>query len=227
MLTSSIFDIDFLHNEAPVHNANLLRQQPVRPYFFVYASHTSLDVLLEEKYHIFIEAGTHNELNSSLSQIVSDSPDLALCTSSKSAYGKPVAAAFTRSLVGRFGLGNTPAFHIETCLQEAITNAIIHGNLEVASKFSTAEEMETHYSLIEHKLTLMPYQNRRVTALVWDYESHLEIAIRDQGNGFDILEQQTESDLPHGRGLKLIQSMAEKIWIGRDNKTLHMTFNCQ
>lgn len=81
-------------------------------------------------------------------------------------------------------------FHVQLAIEEAVVNAITHGNKESSEK---QVEVELRVSKRE---TLM--------------------RIRDQGAGFrpDLLPDPTDEehlDVPHGRGVMLIRQMMDKV----------------
>ena len=68
-------------------------------------------------------------------------------------------------------------------LEEALANALYHGNLEIASELrSTAG----YRDLIRQRLSQSPYQERRIEVEARITRSEAAFAIRDEGAGFDL-----------------------------------------
>ncbi len=116
----------------------------------------------------------------------------------------------------RFGLiDDRDRMRIQVALEEALLNAIVHGNLEVSSRLRELEGDIFEQAIIERK-GLEPYRSRRVT-LVAEY-THLgaRFVIRDEGPGFDVdkVRNPTEDDaiaLASGRGILLMRSFMDTI----------------
>jgi len=104
---------------------------------------------------------------------------------------------------------------IGVALHEALTNAILHGNLELDSALREQEEKH-YYQLARERRNQEPYHSRRVfvTAILNHEEAHF--TIRDEGNGFDpsTLPDPTDPEnlgRVHGRGLLLIQTFMDRV----------------
>jgi CheY-like chemotaxis protein/anti-sigma regulatory factor (Ser/Thr protein kinase) len=100
-------------------------------------------------------------------------------------------------------------------LHEALTNAILHGNLEVSSALRETDEKQYH-RLADERRTQAPYRDRRVfvTATLTRHEA--TFVVRDEGNGFDpaLLPDPTDpANLGRvsGRGLLLIQTFMDRV----------------
>jgi anti-sigma regulatory factor (Ser/Thr protein kinase) len=100
-------------------------------------------------------------------------------------------------------------------LHEALTNAILHGNLEVSSDLRETDEKQYHRLALERR-TQSPYRERRVfiTATLTRHEA--TFVVRDEGQGFDpaLLPDPTDpANLGRvsGRGLLLIQTFMDRV----------------
>ena len=200
--------------------------QAQSPYFFLLTSRHALPEILKAHHHIFMEVGRQAALDISLTRILEQSPGFAICMTTASAYHTGMAHHATVALGMRFGVPYHKIMQMETCLQEAVVNAIVHGNLGIDSDFDSRENMDVHYMRIERQLKHEPYRYRRVTVCAWEDESGLRVGVTDQGQGFSLPEGRPGHLLPHGRGLHLIQTIADKAWVDEDRRTLLMTFTC-
>jgi CheY-like chemotaxis protein len=100
-------------------------------------------------------------------------------------------------------------------LHEALTNAILHGNLGVGSELRETDEKKYH-RLIEERQSIAPYRDRRVYLTASLTRKEAKFVIRDEGDGFDpaTLPDPTDpSNLGHvsGRGLLLIQTFMDHV----------------
>lgn len=104
---------------------------------------------------------------------------------------------------------------IGTALMEALTNAMIHGNLEVGSELKD-EGSEPYHRLIESRRAELPWRDRVVHCRAELDPGGVQYVIRDEGPGFDVkaLPDPTrpESMLKaRGRGLFLIHAFMDEV----------------
>lgn len=202
-------------------------EPPIRhasPYFFILGKNSSLNDVLNTNQHFFLEVGAYQPLEASLEQLVAHAPDFALCMTTHSAYYSGMAHAVSLVLNQRFGFLSYKSMEIETCLQEAIMNAIVHGNLGIESGFSSPQAMESYFQKIKDQLEVPLYKNKRITVTASEYNDHITIGVSDQGEGFSIGESVIEHTRPHGRGVLLMRSMADKVWVEKERRTVFMSF---
>ncbi len=104
---------------------------------------------------------------------------------------------------------------IGMALDEAITNAIYHGNLEVESKLKDSEE-DAFYQLVKQRNSETPFCERVVKIEATFAPNEFQISITDQGPGFepgDVPDCREEENLTKlsGRGLFLIRSFMDEV----------------
>lgn len=115
-----------------------------------------------------------------------------------------------------FSLGDaTTSMRVAIALEEALSNALYHGNLECSSDLRQDDE-RVFYRLAEKRRTIEPYCSRRIHVETRINRDELCIDIRDEGPGFDvaILDKPFDpEDLTRigGRGLLLIQSFLDEV----------------
>ncbi len=113
--------------------------------------------------------------------------------------------------------GNLPSWSDRDRLQfgmamdEALVNAMHHGNLEVDSKLRECEDGKDYYEMIRVRRSESPFCHRRVRVEAEFSENHICVQISDDGPGFDPgqIPDPTDEDNLHkvsGRGLFLIRS---------------------
>lgn len=198
------------------------------PFFFMLGQQQTITDILAHPYKHFYEIAPRPHIERMVQHVLAHAPDFSLSLSTQSAYHNGMAHMLTQSLQRRFGLCDQKAAHVETCLQEALSNAIIHGNLEMQGLLTSLDSFERYYETVAQRVTLAPYSERRIHIMVWNHERSLELAVTDEGTGFDTLPDMNRTPSPHqksGRGLQLIQSLASRARIAADRHTLCMDFN--
>ena len=103
---------------------------------------------------------------------------------------------------------------VEVALEESITNAIIHGNLEVSSRLKE-RSFEEFDEEIKRRTKAPPYQDRKVN-VAYDYsDGRAVFQISDEGPGFKwekyMTDGESEDLLPHGRGIIIMRTFATSI----------------
>jgi CheY-like chemotaxis protein len=104
---------------------------------------------------------------------------------------------------------------VTVALREALSNAIIHGNLEVGSELRDGDGGAYH-ALIEQRRRTDPYQNRSVHVVAEESRSEAVYVIRDEGPGFDAANLPDPTDPANldkvsGRGLLLIKTFMDEV----------------
>lgn len=104
---------------------------------------------------------------------------------------------------------------VGVALQEALTNAIYHGNLEVSSDLRQDDE-RVYYQTADERRHLIPFRDRRVTVHARFERDAATYTIRDEGPGFDTssLDRPIElEDLMRvgGRGMLLIRTFMDEV----------------
>lgn len=105
---------------------------------------------------------------------------------------------------------------IGMALDEALVNAMHHGNLEVDSSLRDGDDEREYYDLIRARKTAEPFRHRRVRVEAEFSERHICVQISDDGRGFDpnkIPDPTSDSNLHKvsGRGLFLIRSFMDQV----------------
>jgi CheY-like chemotaxis protein/anti-sigma regulatory factor (Ser/Thr protein kinase) len=115
-------------------------------------------------------------------------------------------------------------------LHEALTNAILHGNLELDSGLRENDEKE-YYRLSVARRSLAPYSDRHVYVTARFTREELAFTIRDEGNGFDPNTLPDPTDPKNlgkvsGRGLLLIQTFMDRVQHNGKGNEIIMTKRC-
>ena len=109
----------------------------------------------------------------------------------------------------------TARTRVGVALQEALANAVYHGNLEVSTDLRQDDERE-FYDLAEARRSLEPYRDRKVHVQARFERDEATYVIRDEGPGFDTssLDREIEpEDLMRigGRGMLLIRTFMDEV----------------
>lgn len=104
---------------------------------------------------------------------------------------------------------------VGVALQEALTNACYHGNLEVSSELREVNYRD-FYDLARERMSLFPYCERRIRVAAEYSQECALFEIEDEGPGFDPLVIPNPTDArnlekPSGRGLLLMQMFMDEV----------------
>lgn len=105
---------------------------------------------------------------------------------------------------------------IGMALDEALVNAMHHGNLEVESCLRDGDNEREYYDQIRARKSVAPFRHRRVRVEAEFSDRHICVQISDDGRGFDpsqIPDPTSECNLHKvsGRGLYLIRSFMDQV----------------
>jgi anti-sigma regulatory factor (Ser/Thr protein kinase)/CheY-like chemotaxis protein len=127
-------------------------------------------------------------------------------------------ALFQEAILGTGICDQAESIRVNMALEEAMLNAIYHGNLEVSSKLRNDPDRgdEPYRELIEQRRKQSPYKDRKVTVHSTITREQAKFIITDQGPGFDpgSLPDPTDPDnieLASGRGLLLIRTFMDEV----------------
>ena len=107
------------------------------------------------------------------------------------------------------------AVRLGMAVEESISNAIIHGNLEVGSDLREHEDGR-YDDLIRERAVMLPYCERRVQIMVHATPQTICIEVEDEGPGFNAKDLADPTDPENllrasGRGLLLIQAFMDEV----------------
>ena len=124
--------------------------------------------------------------------------------------------AHLRSYLDRLGLCNeTEMTRVCIALEEALLNAILHGNLEMSSDLRQDGEV-AYYHLAEVRRRIAPFRDRQVLCTARLSRAEVSVTIRDEGPGFDPSTLPDPTDPANlgrvgGRGLLLIRTFMDSV----------------
>ncbi len=137
----------------------------------------------------------------------------------------PLVGYFLTNLE-RVGFGDEVVrTQVGIALMEAISNAMIHGNLEVESELR-AHQPDAFDRLVNRRRMQLPYSKRRVTCTAKQSPQDVEFTIQDEGPGFkhfSLPDPTAPENLlrASGRGVMLIRTFMDVVkYNGKGNQMI-------
>ncbi len=115
---------------------------------------------------------------------------------------------------------------VAVALREALSNAILHGNMEISSALRE-QDGNAYYALLEQRRSEEPYEDRFVHVIAKESRSEAVYVIRDEGPGFDPASLPDPTDpanleKPSGRGLLLIRTFMDEVRHNKEGNEITM-----
>jgi CheY-like chemotaxis protein len=136
----------------------------------------------------------------------------------------PPLVAYLQENMARLEFGDDSLrTQVGVALMEAVSNAMIHGNLEVGSELRRSDPAAYH-ALLQRRRRESPHAERRVVCHVKESTDRIEYTIKDEGPGFDpeSLPDPTAAQNVlevSGRGIMLIRTFMDEVrFNGRGNQ---------
>jgi CheY-like chemotaxis protein len=114
-----------------------------------------------------------------------------------------------------WGIDRTDRLRSGTAFEEALLNALYHGNLEVSSDLKEIDHA-AFYKVVNERRVSPPWRDRKIHISVRLTLDDVEVKIRDEGPGFDPskLPDPTDPenlDRPSGRGVMLMRAFMDDV----------------
>jgi anti-sigma regulatory factor (Ser/Thr protein kinase) len=157
---------------------------------------------------------------------------LTLTLTTRAAFRFRVVKVLVAALASRLSLPEELSERIHTATQEALMNAVLHGNLKiVASKRHDLAGLLALHETID-SLLADDEIGRRVVGIraVWN-ASRLDVVVRDSGDGFELSElpsseeRSVDDAVASGRGLKVLTTMCDRFSLMRAGQAVKMGFD--
>ncbi len=121
----------------------------------------------------------------------------------------------------------TDLIRISSALNEALVNAMDHGNLELSSSLREGIDDNRYYELRSQRRRTPPYCDRKVHVFVDITRERLLCVIRDEGRGFNprgLPDPRDPTNLKRmsGRGLLLIHTFMDEVYHNDKGNELRM-----
>jgi CheY-like chemotaxis protein/anti-sigma regulatory factor (Ser/Thr protein kinase) len=143
----------------------------------------------------------------------------------------PSLINYVQSIVCSMGLcDDADAIRVCIALEEAMRNAIFHGNLELTSE-QREGDTEVYQRLVSERTSRSPYRNRQLSITVDVTPTRGMFTIRDQGPGFDPRKLPDPTDPANlervsGRGLLLMRTFMDDVQFNETGNQVTMTKRC-
>lgn len=114
---------------------------------------------------------------------------------------------------GRFD--ESECHRLSTALDEALTNACYHGNLEVRSEIRE-HDARAYRALARERRLAAPYRDRRIHVSMGLESDAVRFVVRDEGRGFDVAgvrdpTRPEQLERPTGRGIFLMKTFVDDV----------------
>jgi CheY-like chemotaxis protein len=121
---------------------------------------------------------------------------------------------------------DTSRIQVSVALREAIVNAMLHGNLGLASSLKETDPT-AHDKLADERRAQSPYRERRVRVTVTETPLDVTYVVSDDGPGFDLDTVPDPTDPANlertsGRGLFLIRTFMDDVSHSDGGRTITM-----
>jgi len=147
----------------------------------------------------------------------------------------PSVLDFLRDSMNSLKLGDqTTVRHCSVALEEALANALYHGNLGLSAT-QTREARHAYreggtYELVTNRLQEQPYSARKIQIAIDLSKTKAQFIIRDQGDGFDAAALPDISDVANlselkDRGLTLIRNFMDEVSFNSEGNEIRMSLN--
>ncbi|GAB5439749.1 MAG: hypothetical protein Fues2KO_00980 [Fuerstiella sp.] len=172
----------------------------------------------------------HSEAVAFREERLLDGPDLRLATITTGTSPGVISVLRDRMLQGFQDFGVAPDSHPQACMaiEEALANAVFHGNLELDSKLK--EDGSSQFlELGRSRAAAEPWCSRQVMVIELATPFGLWLTIADQGGGFDVckaLQRPTDPEelLASGRGLVMMQAFADDLIFNSQGNEVTLVF---
>jgi CheY-like chemotaxis protein len=131
----------------------------------------------------------------------------------------------------RLGLwDDAERMRVGIALQEALLNALYHGNLEISSELKEIDDGAFHEQAEKHRCT-PPYCDRKIFVDAEISREKMRIVIRDEGRGFDpaCLPDPTDPEnieRPCGRGVLLMRTFMDEVKFNEAGNAVTLVKRC-
>lgn len=127
----------------------------------------------------------------------------------------PPLVSYLQGHIGRMGIcEEADLVRVGIALDEALVNALQHGNLELDS--ALREQGDVYHELAKQRAGESPYADRKLTINVHLTHDVAEIVIQDEGPGFDVASlpdprDPANMDKVSGRGILLMRTFMDEV----------------
>lgn len=151
--------------------------------------------------------------------------DIFASLSTATANEVHLAGRIVSAITTRRPLEEAQRDDMELALHEAISNAVVHGNLQVAGMKGLSVDALDRFSLaLAARMADPAFAGRRVEVACWLEPNSAVIEVSDEGSGFERAEKSDHKPDASGRGLDLIAVIAQSIELLDHGRRIRMRF---
>jgi anti-sigma regulatory factor (Ser/Thr protein kinase) len=142
----------------------------------------------------------------------------------------PAIVNYLRRFIRKSGLcDETDGIRTCVALEEALNNALYHGNLELES-LAREGNRAAYRTLVEERRQMEPYRSRRIHVEAGVTPTHGYFTVRDEGNGFDPKQLPDPTDPANlerlsGRGLLLMRTFMDDVMFNEQGNEVTLIKN--
>jgi anti-sigma regulatory factor (Ser/Thr protein kinase) len=181
-----------------------------------------------------LNAGSHGyvEIESDLGlpiaslQRLSQPDRLYISVTTISCFSMSIAPILGRWLVDHGWLFADRLHDLELCLHEAISNAVVHGNLGIQhGPGGDRHAFDRFHGEIHARLAIREYARRRVAIDISNRPDDILVVVTDEGEGFQP-SSRTEMavDAKSGRGLHILRQLSDDVELMAGGRCINMMF---
>jgi hypothetical protein len=114
---------------------------------------------------------------------------------------------------------------LELCLHEAVSNAVVHGNLGIRNgPDGDRDAFDRFHREIHSRMATRDYARRRVSIDISNEMDHVLVAVTDEGEGYHPDNPDVAPDAKSGRGLRILRELADAVDITAGGSRIAMMF---
>ena len=136
-----------------------------------------------------------------------------MVVTTRTAFTMDLGAIIADAVIGRGWMPGERRVDLLVALREAMANALLHGNLQLASADqATPDQFLAHAARLTQRLADPAFGDRPLAVRVADLGGVLEIVVEDYGTGFDVEACLSAIGRPStGNGLALMRSRCQDV----------------
>ncbi|MGJ4929995.1 ATP-binding protein [Bradyrhizobium sp. HKCCYLS2038] len=189
------------------------------------ASEATLEAALEPPAIQCVEVGLAGKCEGDLDG-AAEPGHLSLVVTTRSAYKHCIVKVFIHAMEHRTALTEDLRVRVYSAVQEALMNAVLHGNLRINPESrGSLDGLLAAHDAIESKLSSSDVAEApiRMDAL-WD-EAQLRVLVHDSGVGYEPQAVQSRAgEDSMGRGLAILQAFSDNVAILDGGTTVELEF---
>lgn len=136
-----------------------------------------------------------------------------------------LAGRVMAAVCARRSLTDAQRDDMELALHEAISNAVVHGNLQVAGmKGLNVDALDRFSHDLARRMADPAFAGRRVEVSCWLEPDTLTVDVTDEGSGFEPAPKAGATPDASGRGLDLIALLAHSVELLDHGRRIRMRF---